>query len=292
MISLSMDIEGIFSYLLRAGGATLRELFGLMGPGLLLVSLMSFLATRVTRLAYQSIGRGLYLGLFGWLGTTVHELGHLLFALLFGHKIREFRPYKPDPATNSLGYVITGYSYNNLYQVIGGFFIGIGPILFGTTIIFLSSLLLLEPNIVEIIRSNGIDADTADLSAGFMANVNAILRYSFSVVGFLFRPEHFTDWRFYLFAYIAFAVGSSIRLSPPDINAAFQSFIVLVIFLFCVNLATIWSEDFSITAAAFMSQFYIFFNAIMIFSLVLNLIAAAILFPFAAMRGSAQKSRH
>src|SRR5690349_15781630 len=129
MISLSMDVEGIFSYMLRAGMATFGQLLLFMGPGLILVTAMSFLAGQVQRLAARSLGLGLYLGLFGWLGTSIHEIGHAIFHSLFGHHIVEFQPYKPD-ASGTLGYVKFTYNQNSLYQQIGMFFAAIGPILF------------------------------------------------------------------------------------------------------------------------------------------------------------------
>src|SRR5262249_2647351 len=150
-------------------------------------------AGQVQILAARSLGVPLYLGLFGWLGTSIHEIGHAIFHSLFGHRIVEFRPYKPDPS-GTLGYVKFTYNQNSLYQQIGMFFAAIGPILFGTLFIFLASLFLIEPNILQFIGSVGINTDSLSVSSGFTGLLKDILSYSLSVVGFLFQPAHFVDW--------------------------------------------------------------------------------------------------
>src|SRR4030042_644737 len=36
-----------------------------------------------------------------WLGTPVHELGHALFCIIFGHKIEDIQFFKPDKDTGT-----------------------------------------------------------------------------------------------------------------------------------------------------------------------------------------------
>src|SRR5215213_11101822 len=84
------------TYLLKVGGVTLIQLFALGGPALLLIALLSWLSGWVQRLAIATFGVTMYLLLFGWLGTAIHEIGHLLAALLFGHQVASFRPFAPN----------------------------------------------------------------------------------------------------------------------------------------------------------------------------------------------------
>ena len=67
----------------------------------------------------------------GWLGVPAHELSHLLMARLFGHRIIAYRLFAPDPVSGTLGFVRHGYSRRSAWQVLGGVFIGLAPLLLG-----------------------------------------------------------------------------------------------------------------------------------------------------------------
>ena len=68
------------------------------------------------------------------IGTPIHEAGHAFMCLLFGHKINKIQLYQPSPS-GSLGYVSHSYNKKNLWQNIGNFFIGLGPIFSGLLVI-------------------------------------------------------------------------------------------------------------------------------------------------------------
>src|SRR5690242_17029211 len=110
-----MTIEEGANYLLNVAGVTLIQLFALGGPGLLLIAVLSWLAGRVQRLAIATFGITMYLVLFGWLGTAIHETGHLLAALLFRHQVASFRPFAPNLRTGELGSVDIKPNYGSLY---------------------------------------------------------------------------------------------------------------------------------------------------------------------------------
>ena len=85
--------------------------------------------------------------LTGIIGTTVHELGHLIMCFIFNHKINSFQffNFKNYKSESTLGYVSHKYNEKSLYQKAGNFFIGIGPIISGTLFMILSFKFLL-PN--------------------------------------------------------------------------------------------------------------------------------------------------
>ena len=71
----------------------------------------------------------------GWLGVPVHELGHLIFAGVFGHRVVAWRLFEPDPVSGTLGYVRHAHSRRSLYQVLGNVFIAAGPLVTGALVL-------------------------------------------------------------------------------------------------------------------------------------------------------------
>lgn len=67
----------------------------------------------------------------GWLGVPLHELSHLLLALLFGHRVIAWRLFDPDPVSGTLGYVRHAYSRRSPWQVVGTVFIALAPVVAG-----------------------------------------------------------------------------------------------------------------------------------------------------------------
>ena len=93
----------------------------------------------ISQLSFKSLGNAFGPGgtyLVAWLGTPVHELGHALFCLIFGHKIEEIRFFKPDKDTGTLGFVYHTWNPKNPWHVLGNFFIGIGPVVLGCAVLF------------------------------------------------------------------------------------------------------------------------------------------------------------
>src|SRR5690242_19498410 len=131
-------IEQGATYLLNAAGITLVQLLMLGGPGLLLIAVLSWLSGYVRRFAVAVLGMGFYHLFFGWLGTTIHEIGHLLAALIFGHKIASFQAFRLNPYAKVRGSVGVTFPAGNLYNYIGLFFFGIAPVVFGPLVIYLA----------------------------------------------------------------------------------------------------------------------------------------------------------
>ena len=98
-------VETILLYIWKATLTSLVQIGILFVPGLVLTLVVNYVSTLLQRRALLTIGRGWYLGLFGWLGTIIHELGHALFCIIFRHKITEMKLFDPDPETGTLGYV-------------------------------------------------------------------------------------------------------------------------------------------------------------------------------------------
>lgn len=150
-------------------------------------------------------------------GVMVHELGHAVFCVIFGHHINEMKLFSPEE-DGTLGYVNHSYNPKSRYQNIGNFFIGTGPIWFGIAVLWLISKFFLPDGIL-----NG-DAD-------IFSRIERLFAFICSL-------EFWTDWKSYLWLYLAITVSSHVTLSPPDLagavkgGAALVSFIVLAFLLF------------------------------------------------------------
>lgn len=88
--------------------------------------------------------------LLGGVGVILHELSHLVMALLFGHHISGVAllrlPRRHDPNDNVLGYVNHSWNDHNIYQRCGNFFIGVAPVL-GCTAAMVVLTRLLAPQV-------------------------------------------------------------------------------------------------------------------------------------------------
>lgn len=86
----------------------------------------------------------------GGLGVIIHELSHLLVALLFGHHINSFRLLitNVQESGGALGYVNHSWNKKNYYQFLGNALIGTAPV-FGCTIVLLLITRLLVPGIYQ-----------------------------------------------------------------------------------------------------------------------------------------------
>ena len=253
-------VDAILSYLWTATLASLIQIGIFLVPGLILAFIMNYESGFVQRRALLTIGKGWYLGLFGWLGTIVHELGHAIFCLIFRHKITAMKLFDPDPETGTLGYVEHSYNSTSFYQLAGNFFIGIGPILLGMAIIYLLSYLLLGLNPFKLANNFNI-ASSQNISGDTLIQIFQILwTSSTSLLCEVFSWHNLSTWQLYAFIYLAFAIGSSITLSPSDIKGALKGFSVIIILIFIFNLATAWAGDFTSNivtgTAGYLSIFY------------------------------------
>ena len=267
-------------YLLNVGVVTLLQLFALGGPALLLIALLSWLSGYVGLFASRALGRSTYYFLFGWLGTLVHETGHLMAALLFRHQVASFHPFTLDPRARVQGSVGIKPLYASLYQTIGLFFFGIAPVVFGTLVIYLALYILFHSQMPEVWRM--IDRRSAISGSGISNTLSSGLAF----LGFVFSPRHLLDWRLYLFLYIAFAVGSSIRLSPADLHIAKLGCLPFIVLLFLFNTVLLSFGSAGSATFAWLTQYYTFLYILLCFVILLDVLAIAILWLPATLRAS------
>lgn len=94
----------------------------------LLTAYLTSLAGRLSkRMLATNLGQNSQL-VVGGLGILLHELGHAIFAVIFGHRLTHIRLldfHYHD--TGTLGSVEHRWETDNIYQTLGNFFIGLAP---------------------------------------------------------------------------------------------------------------------------------------------------------------------
>lgn len=239
-------LQRTWDYLLDASLVTLTQLFILLGPLLFLSLIMNFVARKNEEISYKTLGQKVYLYVFGWLGTSVHELGHAIFAIIFAHKISEIKLFTPGSG-KSLGHVKHSYTKGNPYQTVGNFFIGIGPVLMGALLLWLVIWLLFDLNVIKIAAKYNIN-----INHSLFTNFNMVKELAAGIYSGILDIYHVIIanpgdywWKVVLFAFLFYSIGSSVTLSSSDIKGAFRGFIYFVLLLLVFNLATIWKGDFA-----------------------------------------------
>ena len=278
-------VQAILSYLWAATLASLTQIGIFLVPGLVLTLMMNYASTFVQRRALLKMGKGWYLGLFGWLGTIIHELGHAVFCLIFRHKITTLKLFDPDPKTGTLGYVKHTYDSSSIYQLVGNFFIGIGPILIGTSIIYLLLFFLLGLNPFKSVNNFNIMSPHI-YSWDVLKQIFQIFwTSSTNLLSEVFSWQNLSTWQLYVFIYLAFTIGSSITLSPSDIKSSLKGLSVILILIFIFNLATVWAGD--LTSNIFIgtvSYFLVFYIAMFLILLLDIVVSILLLLPLSILR--------
>jgi len=277
-------VEAVLSYLWAAILASLTQIGIFLVPGLVLTLIMNYASTLMQRRALATIGKSWFLGLFGWLGTVIHELGHAFFCLIFRHKITAMKLFDPDPETGTLGYVEHTYDSSNIYQLAGNFFIGIGPILLGTALIYILLFLLLGLNPFNFVTN--VDLAMPHIySWGILTTIiQTFWTSSTGLISEIFSGNNLSTWQLYVFIYLAFAIGSSITLSPSDIKGTLKGLSVILILVFIFNLATVWAGD--LTSNIFkgtISYFLVFYISMFLILLMDIFVSFVLLLPLSLM---------
>lgn len=230
----------VLLHLLQATLMTFLELFILFGPLLLATLLSHSISLRIERRLVQLVGVRGYVATLGWAGTPIHELGHAIMAKLFGHRIDSIKLFAPDLKKGQLGYVQHSYNQDNIFHVVGNFFIALGPVLLGSAVIFLVAWLLLGSGVfhfpgVSNPELTGFSEIPGELVV-WMGRVGDALLATF-------RSLSFARWQTWVFVYLLIAIGSHVNLSPSDLESAKGGFHVLLTVLFFANVVMLLFAD-------------------------------------------------
>ena len=180
---------------------------------------VSLFRTLFVRMMGGGAGRGIVMAT-SILGTPVHELGHALMCLIFGHRIEDMSLWQPSAPDGRLGYVTHAYNPRNIYHILGNLFIGIGPIFSGLGILTLAFWLGF-PDTFSAYMSTATDmaAEGSDFFSLLLEGVKMLPRLLEELIHGTASPL----WGRILALVIILAVAQHISLSPEDIKGSLTS---------------------------------------------------------------------
>ncbi len=217
---------------------TLFQLLSIFGVFIVFGLILYLLARYTRRLFVNILGEKSDIYFTGWIGTPIHELGHALLCIPFLHRITEIRLYQPNSDDGTLGYVNHAYNPHNPWAQIGNFFIALGPILFGSLIIYLMVRFLLPDNQALLSALHGSSANFTTLS-GFIAMIINTFRSSVDMILALFTAAHLYQWQFWVFLYLAICISAHMELSPPDLKGLGSGLLAIIVILLIINIVLI-----------------------------------------------------
>ena len=231
------EANSTYHFILKVVTTSLYQFVSVFGF-ILIFGLLLYFLSRSTRKAFSNSGHDkLDVFFTGWIGTPVHEIGHAVFCILFGHRITDIKLYSPNSQDGTLGYVNHSFNSKSFYQRIGNFFIGTGSILFGSFVLYLLIWFCL-PNyrlISEIISKTEL---TGSGVFDLMKNTGKMLSTGLNLLMNVFSPENFGKLSFWLFIYLAFCISSHMQLSPADLKSMFSGIFTILLLFLLVNFTT------------------------------------------------------
>ncbi|MBQ7651708.1 MAG: hypothetical protein IJS15_12160 [Victivallales bacterium] len=224
----------ILDYLLSVLCWTGLLLWSMLGPFLLTAFLMQWFSNMLRSGFVKLFGLNAFV-YFLAPGVMLHELGHAIFCFPFRHRVVEMKLFSPQ-RDGTLGWVNHTYDPNSYWANIGNFFIGTGPVWLGLFALYAVTYLLLPVGRFDMRGLSIYEAST-----GFVTEV-------------IFHEEAF-GWKWFVWAYLAFAIGANTTLSPPDIKGAFTGFCFTAICVLMVCLVSGWYNSWPAHAAEAIQTF-------------------------------------
>jgi len=239
-----------------------------------IISVLGLLIWRLNKTLFRLLGAKKGKRVFlatGIIGVPIHEFGHVFFCVLFLHKIKEVKWFTPNSKDGTLGYVRHNFKKRNIYHQIGNFFIGIGPLLFGSGVIvglmFIFMYALMGNTDVATILGGG-------------TSLGSYFSSVWNVFSAIFNPSNLINGWWWVFIVLACSIAMHMDLSWADIKGGLRglAFISIILFLMNVILVLISKSAAKAVTGAFMwlSVSVVSFMGIAVLILVFLVVISAI----------------
>lgn len=203
-----------------------------------------------------------------FIGTPVHELGHLIFAVLTGSKIKRVKLFPKINARlrKSGGGYVEFSPRKGILGSISCFFSGIGPMLFCPFVIMVLMYFLM-PELYAGMRN--VFTQTKTLEQGnFMGVMGTVIQEFFGS----FQFKMLEEWNFYLFLILAIPIANECILSAADVKNAGKGFILFAIVLLVLGYAISYFPSIAVAVNTGLAKGSSFFMCTLCLGLVFNLI--------------------
>ena len=220
-------------------------------------------------------GRGVVLAT-SIIGTPVHEMGHALMCLLFGHKITDMALWQPASRDGNLGYVSHAYHPRNLYHILGNLFIGIGPIFSGLGVLAMALWVGFPDTFASYASTASSMATAGEGGMPLLLEGLKILPRMVGEIGHSAVPV----WGQIIALLVIFSVAQHISLSPADIKGALTAIpLYLAILLILTAVCGLLGQNAMDTVSAALALFSACLTALFTVVLVSALIQLVIALP-------------
>ncbi|GEM_PF-5057877 len=152
--------------------------------------------------------------------------------LIFRHNVTQMNLFRPIKGRydNILGFVKHKYNTNSVYQTTGCFFIGIAPMITGSSIIVLIINFLFPTLLANLDSFIGVDSlRISTLGNVFFHNASLI----FSTV---FSSANFSNLTYWIAIYVIVSIALHMTISKADFDNALSGFALLEIIIFVYTL--------------------------------------------------------
>ncbi|SHF39408.1 hypothetical protein SAMN05444392_12019 [Seinonella peptonophila] len=229
------------SLIVNAFFISLIELVYLVGVLIAIGLILGILEKREQEYLISAFGRKGPL-LTAWIGTPIHEMGHWIQCVIWRHKVVSVKLLQLHDPDGVLGYVEHKYNPKSLYQRIGNFFIGIGPIISGIASIILAMYILVPQSFATF--QSQIERSSTSKHIFDIQMIESLVQAIVMISKSLFTTQNVTSISFWIFVIIAISISSHIALSTADIQNSFQGLVTIFGLLFLTNIfASLFSID-------------------------------------------------
>jgi hypothetical protein len=260
--------------------ATFGQMASLFAGVFVFGLLINFLSQMTFKSLEKAFGnRGVYF--LAWLGTPLHELGHAIFCLIFLHKIEDIKFFKPDKVNGTLGYVYHKWNKKNPWHILGNFFIGIGPVVLGSAVLFGVFYLLIpgSSRVWDTILIQANDINRYSIGSYWQVWQGSAL----ALVRLIFTVSNLAGWRFWVFLYLAICISANIRLSLSDFKHTLSGLWIIIVLFLLFNLVCliigVGSDTIFPFTAAWLGAVY----GVLILALVMVLVGFILIYGVAAV---------
>ncbi|MBL8029013.1 MAG: hypothetical protein JNL74_21500 [Fibrobacteres bacterium] len=265
-------MAGAFYYLYKFGLLPVFYFLFFFSPFIIFGIAIRLMKDRIDDILLTRFGRIPYLA-FAAIGTPIHELSHLITSLIFRHKIRKFSLFSPND-NGRLGYVEHAYDTHSIWQRVGCFFIGIAPIIAGTTLLLLLIKIFMPefhypalnsiPATLKIPTPGGLYDFFAYLGGDLLTLLHA----------FFVQAESMQWWQIVLFFGLSLAIGGHMFPSGDDFKGMVPGLLIVYLCICATYAFIIWQKvklalilDFYLPVAMYTASLMLSITVIMAISL-------------------------